>query len=434
MTKQSRGASTPPGRPSSPPRRSSVAPPRRSEKPRAGTLPASPHPSARTDAIPRAPVVPKINNEDDVGTNTTNTSTVISPEVTTPRSDILTVTSGPAEGKVYRLKYGETWLGRSDDCDIILLQPGVSRRHACIMLSKTRVVLRDNNAKNGTFVNDCAVTEHVLRPGEEIQLGAHATLLYSQTRDLDQMERKKAASIANMVAGVAHQLNTPLGVANTANALIESLAEELRGAHVTERVAELLGDLRASAGLVSKNLKRTDELVRSFKQLSAKELVDERRACDLASIVNDCIESARPATEKQGVTVVTHWPSDAAYPWVGYAMSLYKVVEHLLQNSLRYGYEGSRGGVVDIRLKAVKGRYRLEVEDYGVGVEPELQSRLFEPFASANRDGGAGGLGLAVVHTIVTNLFGGTITCNSVPGKGTKFIVLIPSEVEEVDG
>jgi signal transduction histidine kinase len=388
-------------------------------------------PNTRAEVIPRAPTVPKINEENESGTSSTNTSTGLSPASNRgPRSDVLTVTVGPGVGTIYRLKFGETWIGRSDDCDIIIPATGVSRRHAWITLSKTRVVLRDNKAKNGTFVNDKQVSEHALKPGEEIQIG-HVTLLYSQNRGMDELERQKAQSIASMVAGVAHQLNTPLGVANTANALIESLADELRGAPVSERVAELLGDLRASAGLVSKNLKRTDELVKTFKQLSARELVDDRRECDLASIVADAIEGVRPATERQGVTVVASWAADESFPWVGYPRSLYKVIEHLLQNSLRYGYGRTRTGLVDIRLKPARGRYRLEVEDYGIGVERQLQARLFEPFVTSDRESGAGGLGLAIVHTIVTSLLRGTITCNSTPGKGTKFIIIIPTEIED---
>jgi signal transduction histidine kinase len=422
-------------RPSAASSHPSSAPSRRSDPPvHSPTLPASTSaPSAHVCPIPCAPAVPRINHEDDgIGTNTTttHTSTAISPEVDARRTEILTVVSGPEEGRVYRLKLGENWIGRSEDCDIVILAKGVSRRHACITLARSHVVLRDNSAKNGTSVDDRRVSEHQLRPGEEIQLGSNASLLYSHARDLERHERRKAQSIASMVAGVAHQLNTPMGAANTANALIESLADELRAAPVSERVAELLGDLRQSAGLVSKNLERTNEVVRTFKQLSAREIVDDRQECDLAEIVTDCVDTVRKSIKQQDISIATHWASGAKFPWVGLPTSMYKVVEHLLQNSLRYGYGEGRRGVVDIRLKSAKGRYRLEVEDYGVGVAPEVLARMFEPFVTSDM-GKAVGLGLAVVQTIVTTVFGGTITCNSTEGKGTRFIMIFPVVVGE---
>lgn len=376
--------------------------------------------------------VPVIHEDEAGGTNITKTSTQISPQAKAPGRDILTVNSGPNEGHVYALKMGETWIGRSDDCEIVLLGNGVSRRHACITVTRSRVVLRENLAKNGTFVNEERIIgERELKPGDEIQLGRKTSLVYSRVHGLGSAGRKRAQDIASMVAGVAHQINTPLGVAQTASALIESLAEELRRNPTGEHVAELLGDLRASAGFVSKNIERTHELVKSFKQLSGHELTGDYREDDLVAIVRDSVDAARPVAEQQEITLVAHGLTETEFPWLGFPIAMGKVIEHLLQHRLRHAYEGRKGGVVDIRLKLAKARYRLEVEDYGVGIATEMAARIFDPFVSANHPAGTDGLGLAVVHMIVTTLFGGTITCTSIEGRGAKFVIMIPLAVSE---
>jgi signal transduction histidine kinase len=375
---------------------------------------------------------PKINADDEERgtTGTTDTRTFAKQSLSELANETLTVLSGAEEGRVFTLGQGDVWIGRGDDCDIIIADKGLSRRHACITLTPGTVMLRDNRAKNGTFVNDARIDEHRLTSGDEIQLGPSVCLLFSRARGLAERyaraERDKIDSIASMVAGVAHEINTPLGVANTANAIIESLTEEVRRNPSGERVNELLADLRASAGLVSKNLERTNQLVRLFKQLSAHEAMDERRACDLASIVEECIDEVKVETSKRNVTIHTQWYGEMEFPWVGYPASMSKVLEHLLRNTLRYAYKGNEGGTVDIRLTAPAEKFRLEVEDYGIGVAPEIEARLFQPFVTSGRETGAAGLGLAVVRNIVANLFGGTITCTSRVGKGTKFVVTFP--------
>jgi signal transduction histidine kinase len=129
---------------------------------------------------------------------------------------------------------------------------------------------------------------------------------------------------------------------------------------------------------------------------------------------------------RQNVDVCMQWTQGIDFMWLGFPGSLAKVVQHLVENSFRYGYADGQSGTVDVRLKAVKDKYRLEVEDHGIGVSPELLARLFQPFVTSARESGHAGLGLAVVHTLVTDVLGGTITCSSQVGKGTKFVVTIP--------
>jgi signal transduction histidine kinase len=400
---------------------------------------SSEHPKAtitapKASSVPRIPLarsVPSLRGDDEDGGQTTATRNFRPSELDEDESIsgiTITVLAGPEEGKVHPLRQGETWIGRGSDCDVVVDDAGLSRRHACFVVRQGGVTLRDNRAKNGTFVEGVRIKEHELRPGDEIQLGANVTLLFSQVGKGSVQagsDRKSAESVASVVAGIAHEINTPLGVAQTANALIQALSEEVEKNPTGDRVHELLKDLRASAGLVTKNLERTNQLVRLFKQLSFREGSDERAPCDLRTIVTECVDALSAESSRRGVLIRAYWPDEGDFTWVGSHASMTMVLTHLLQNTLRYGYPAT-GGDVDVRLSAPTGRYHLEVEDYGIGVAPHLLSRIFEPFVTSGRESGATGLGLAVVRNIVTNLFGGTIKCNSRVGKGTRFVISIP--------
>jgi signal transduction histidine kinase len=243
------------------------------------------------------------------------------------------------------------------------------------------------------------------------------------------LQHEKVVSIRSMVAGVAHEINTPLGVANAATAMIESLAEEVRKNPSSERLEELLADLKASTGLVSKNLERASNLIRTFKQLSFKDAVDERAECDLGDIAHEVVVLTQDEAHAHKVTVELGWSEDSHFPWLGFQAAMTRVLAQLVQNAIIHGYPGEAGGPVNIRITRRRKGYHIEVEDNGVGMEPSILARVFEPFVVAGRDKGGTGLGLAIVHNLVTNVFGGSISFTSQRGKGTRFVLKVPVEV-----
>lgn len=247
----------------------------------------------------------------------------------------------------------------------------------------------------------------------------------------EQMYIERMQSIASMVTGVAHEINTPLGVATTANSMMNSLMSEL-GA--TNAPADLLADIREASELLGKNLERASKLVRSFKQLSANQLSDDRATLDLVAVVNDCLDTMRPETRKRQLEVKLEAP-ETPMQWTGYPGHLSQVLINMLQNTMRYAY-GDEGGKLDIRIRettleglAGAKAYRIEVEDYGRGVAPEILARLFEPFVTSGRDRGGTGLGLAITKNIMTNLLKGSIVCSTQQGKGTRFDLVFPAVV-----
>jgi signal transduction histidine kinase len=242
------------------------------------------------------------------------------------------------------------------------------------------------------------------------------------------MQFERIQSLANMVAGLAHKINTPLGVVNTANGMLLELANELDQTPVRQEIAGLLADVRDTTGLLGRTVRRVSQLMATFKQLSASQLTDERMATDLIDLVKDCANSiAHP----DGIVIKTS-SDDGPLAWVGYPAHLTQVLTTLLQNAVRHAYKGRLEGKIEVRIIREERTCVLEVEDYGVGVPAETLPRLFEPFAVWS-DSNELGLGLAVTHNIVTRLLSGEVSCTSVVGKGPKFVVRIPLEVPVVN-
>jgi signal transduction histidine kinase len=246
----------------------------------------------------------------------------------------------------------------------------------------------------------------------------------------ERMYVERIESIANIVTGVAHEINTPLGIAMTANGMLVSLSEQIIQATDAAERDELVSDLRESTRLLSNNLERASRLVRSFKQLSASQLSDERISCDMAAVINDCLEAMKIETSRRDIAISTSWKPTDRFPWIGFGGHLSQVVINLIQNVLRYAYKVGTPGKVDLRLFENESQYRLEFEDYGAGISAGIFPRIFEPFVTSARGQGGTGLGLAISHNIVTNLLQGKITVTTKEGSGTKFVLVVPKVVD----
>ncbi len=266
---------------------------------------------------------------------------------------------------------------------------------------------------------------------------AYSTLLLQERLARERMLREqmyfeRLQSIANMVAGVAHEMNTPLGVANTAYSMVSGLATKLVDAGTpAEMRQEIMSDLTDSCDLLGKNLQRAQGLVKSFKQLSTSQLSDVRTQCNLYDVVADCVRTMSPQLRKQNVEVRLPSTTDEL-TWDGYPGHLSQVIVNLVQNVLRYAYPGDTGGKVDVRLsRQGTDHLRIEFQDYGAGVDPGIKPRMFEPFVTSGRKHGGTGLGLAITHNIITNLLGGTVEVISEVGKGATFNIVLPLTAPE---
>jgi signal transduction histidine kinase len=254
-----------------------------------------------------------------------------------------------------------------------------------------------------------------------------------------EMELARFRALAEMVAGVAHEVNTPLGIVNTAASIIKNRvqSEALRRAAEDPRARDALDDVHEAVGLLEANVARAHRLIQNFKKLSVGQVADEKETLDLVEVVEEVVQlfsiSARQA--KLAVQVTSDLPDRAARQWVGYRGLLTQVLLNLLTNVERYAYPDGGGGRVEIVVGADEHRrevpFVITVRDFGRGIPPEDQPRVFEPFFTTGRGRGGTGLGLSIVHTIVTSALKGSIELASEPGRGTEICVRFPRTIAD---
>ncbi|MCC7117313.1 MAG: cyclic nucleotide-binding domain-containing protein [Anaerolineales bacterium] len=242
-----------------------------------------------------------------------------------------------------------------------------------------------------------------------------------------QMEVEKQRALTQMVAGVAHEVNTPLGVINTAVAI---MAREL--AVPAEMTAQRAADIAESLELIRRNVDRAHALVQDFKKVSVSQLVAEKEKLNISDVVSEIVGLMAVSLIKHGVSVkIVDKLKPEEKSWIGYRGFLSQVLINFLTNAERYAYPKG-GGQATITLELEdQDRLRLTFADHGAGISKENQSHIFEPFFTTGRALGGTGLGLAIVHNLVTNSLKGEIKLKSQEGKGAEFTVILPRVIVE---
>jgi signal transduction histidine kinase len=243
-----------------------------------------------------------------------------------------------------------------------------------------------------------------------------------------QMEAEKQRALTQMVAGVAHEINTPLSVINTA---VTIMARQL--AAPEEVTIQRAADIAESLELMRLNVERADHLVRSFKKISVSQLKDEKETFNIAEAIEETIGLVFVSLKRSRVQIKFH--NKLAHDqkkWLGYRGFLSQVVINLLTNAERYAYPQGVGGVVDVTIWLEdNNNYYLSVKDNGKGIPPKDQAHIFEPFFTTGKSVGGTGLGLSIVNSLVTNALKGEIKLKSEMGKGAEFLVIFPRTISE---
>jgi PAS domain S-box-containing protein len=244
---------------------------------------------------------------------------------------------------------------------------------------------------------------------------------------LQLVESEKLASLGSMVAGVAHEINNPLGISITAASHLEKklydLVEILNQEHVPKGM-DILPVLKESLQIVQSNLRRASELVNGFKKVAIDQSLEVKRVFNLADYLKDIMISLQPELKKSVVEVSINCPDNLLIE--SYPGALSQVFTNLVLNSVRHGFAARGKGTITVRVeRAVRHLSILYVDD-GIGIPEEMISKIFDPFFTTARGKGGSGLGLHIVFSIISNTFKGTIQCTSRPGKGCTFAIRIP--------
>lgn len=249
-----------------------------------------------------------------------------------------------------------------------------------------------------------------------------------RTRDA-LLQREKMAALGGLVAGVAHEINTPLGVALTAATHGQQLLRTLqdgaeRGVLTRGELRRTLADLQDSYALTVDNLRRGANLISSFKKIAVDQTGEVVRRVPLCEWVQDVVASLRPMLRAAGVECSLRCASGLALELpVG---ALTQVLTNLVQNACVHAFPpGSADRRVELVASCDKRALRLVCADNGRGIAPEHAARVFEPFFTTRRGEGGSGLGMHIVHNIVVERLRGAITLDS-PGPGTRWTIEVP--------
>jgi PAS domain S-box-containing protein len=249
------------------------------------------------------------------------------------------------------------------------------------------------------------------------------------------IEAEKLAALGRLVAGVAHEINNPVGTCLTvASALdlktAEFAADVAQGDLKRSRLNEFLETSRQASSQLVANLNHAAELIQSFKQVATDRNYSNQRIFDLGDLTEQIAMSLRPGLGKQNLTLSVERQGNLTMD--SYPGPYGQVLTNLFLNSVAHAFPDGKGGIVDISVRA-SGKDDVEVvfSDDGCGMSLGVKRQAFDPFFTTRRDQGGIGLGLHVVYNIVTNCLGGRLNLESEPGEGTKIRIILPRVAPE---
>lgn len=253
-----------------------------------------------------------------------------------------------------------------------------------------------------------------------------------QNMQSELIRSEKMAAMGMMVAGVAHELNTPIGNSLTTSTTMQFYADAMQQELLEERPRRSILNAKLSliiAGgeIVTHNLERAAALVTSFKQISGDQYNDQRRIFDLGQMLKRIALSLEPMIDKKHALELDLTPDIRLN---SYPDALAKVMEHLLSNALLHGFDGREHGLMQIKTWRIDDKHvAIVFSDNGVGISNENMGRIFDPFFTTKLGHGGSGMGMHVVYNLVTHVLGGRIFVQSPPGTGTHVNIILPMSV-----
>lgn len=249
------------------------------------------------------------------------------------------------------------------------------------------------------------------------------------------IESEKMASLGELVAGVAHEINTPVGLSLTGITHFMSISDKIvkdykNGELSEEEFEEFINTTNELSKSINLNLEKTAHLVRSFKQVAVDQSSDEKREFKLKEYIDEILISLNNITKKTKIKINVNCPESLTI--FSYPGTHSQIFTNLIINTLKHAYSNNDVNKIDIDVTQIDdGMIRVLFKDYGKGVTKENLSKIFNPFFTTKRDDGGSGLGLSIIYNLVTTKLKGNISCESEVGKGTTFKIEFPKIANE---
>lgn len=243
------------------------------------------------------------------------------------------------------------------------------------------------------------------------------------------VRREKMSALGSLVAGIAHELNTPIGnsltVASTLQDQSKAFSVHMGTGLTRSRLEEYVDNTQEGAGILMRGLRHAADLVASFKQVAVDQTSVNRRRFNLDETVEEILLTLRPSIRKTAYTVESEIPPGISME--SYPGPLGQVLTNLINNALLHGFDGCAHGSVTIgAVRQGADHVRFTVCDDGVGIAEAHLARVFDPFFTTKLGRGGSGLGLNIVYNLVHDVLGGRIEVDSTVGQGTCFSMLLP--------
>ncbi len=249
------------------------------------------------------------------------------------------------------------------------------------------------------------------------------------------IQSEKLASLGALVGGVAHEINTPVGVALSCASHLADATDAMRKLFEADDIGiddfeRYMATARDTSALIVGNCERAAALIRSFKQVAVDRTSSERRSFELGSYIRETLASLGPHIRQAGHRVTVDCPDGIVMD--SYPGALSQVLSNFVMNSLVHGFDPGTGGAIVITVdRPTSGQVRMIYSDNGKGIAPGNRSRIFDPFFTTRRGAGGSGLGLHIVYNLVTGPLEGGVAVDSPPGGGASFTVTLPQAVSQ---
>ncbi|KMT63813.1 ATPase [Catenovulum maritimum] len=249
------------------------------------------------------------------------------------------------------------------------------------------------------------------------------------------VETEKMASLGDMVAGIAHEVNTPIGLGVTASTLLMDRIKDIREVLDNKKLTaghldRFLTEGHENLNIIYRNLNRAAELISSFKQVAVDQSSENDRVFLLSEFLKDVLLSLRPKLKHH--EHIINVECDEKLTIESKPGPLNQIFINLIMNSVIHGFEFIEKGTITISMEATGNRLKILYRDNGKGVNEQLRKKIFDPFVTTKRGEGGSGLGMHLVYNLVTQALGGNITVASEEGKGIEFDISIPVNVKKV--
>lgn len=278
-------------------------------------------------------------------------------------------------------------------------------------------------------VQNCLERARLQRQNREYQKSLEASLDTLRRTQHEMIQSAKMAALGDLVAGVAHEVNTPLGVSVTASSFLVERTRQLRGLYEKGEMKrsdleKYLSLAEESSTSVLSNLERASELVQSFKKIAADQSSEEKLVFEVRAYLEQILLSLWPQFKATPHEVRMDCP--AGLRMDSYPAAIMQIMTNLVMNSLTHGFADGRPGKVLIEAREVGGDVVLVYRDTGVGMNAEQKARIYDPFYTTTRGSGGTGLGMNIVYNLVTQTLKGSIQLETAPGQGAAFTLNLP--------